>query len=196
MRKTKKKDRLQKTIDELMSILDKDYFHVCIEVKDKDKVEWSIYYKNLPEKAYFSKKNKPLLTSQENGLTDIHLLNEKFEKEKNKELMQNLREIVKIISTANFSVWKFKEYITDYFGCICIFILLMISINVVFIHNIILSIVLLAVTIINGFCSSYYQKKITKEHSIMMKNIENEYIKEKIKHLGFYFVERIKIRKD
>lgn len=59
--------------------LDKDYFHTCI---DCDK--WSVYYKNMNDKNYLNKANKPILNSLYNNVEDINILNKRFNEIKEK----------------------------------------------------------------------------------------------------------------
>ena len=75
---------ITQTLDQIYKILDKDYFHVCVEYTSKEKIEWKIYFKNLTQKDYFSEENKCLLSSDKNTLEDIQKLQSVFQKEKTK----------------------------------------------------------------------------------------------------------------
>ena len=61
---------ITQTLDQIYKILDKDYFHVCVEYTSKEKIEWKIYFKNLTQKDYFSEENKCLLSSDKITLED------------------------------------------------------------------------------------------------------------------------------
>lgn len=188
-----KNNNIKKSIKEIRTILDKDYFHTCTEVHENGVISWQVYYKNLPAKVYYSSKNKPLLTSEKNAESDIYKLRDKFEKEKEKELMKALKEIIPLGSEINKSMWKNQKNLANY-AIIALLILIGITyVNLFYIHNIILSIVMLVSIITAALFSVHFQRQneiLIKETN---KRITEIYVKQKIKNLGFYFVDRIRI---
>lgn len=69
-----------KEIEKKLSLLDKDYFHVC-EVLDLNGEisSWKVFYKNMNNSIYYSQYNKPVLDSKYNSLYDIERLIDSFE---------------------------------------------------------------------------------------------------------------------
>ena len=88
-KRKKEENKAENLIHNLHDILDNNYFHVNTEIKD-NKVKWSVFYRNLPTSLYYSKENKPLLTSEKNMIADIYLLKDIFEKIKTQEAKRNI----------------------------------------------------------------------------------------------------------
>ena len=189
--KNKIKNTVIDSIEELNSILDSNYFHIYTSIQE-NKVEWSIYYKNLSEKEYYSNENKPLLTSKENTISDIYELRDRFEIAKEKEFVENkyivFRDSFKIYSILSeikykglngmLNIFTFYELVT-----------LIISISL---DNAIYSIINLFICILGTIYLIYQQKSIEK---LMDKKIEETrefIIRNIIKNKGLEFVERIK----
>lgn len=178
-------------IEELNSILDSNYFHVCTSIQG-DKVEWSIYYKNLNEKEYYSDENKPLLTSKENTISDIYELRDRFERAKEKEFIENkyivFRDSFKIYSAMNEIKYKGIDGMLNIFTFYEL-VTLIISISL---DNAIYSIINLFICILGTIYLIYQQKSIKK---LMDKKIEETrefIIRNIIKNKGLEFIERIR----
>lgn len=189
--KNKIKNKVIDGIEELNSILDSNYFHVCTSIQG-DKVEWSIYYKNLNEKEYYSDENKPLLTSKENTISDIYELRDRFERAKEKEFIENkyivFRDSFKIYSVIN----EFKNKgLNGMLNLFTFYAVANVLINLV-LSNIIYSVINLCICILGEIYLTYQQKSIKK---LMDKKIEETrefIIRNIIKNKGLEFVERIK----
>lgn len=188
-----KNNNIKESIKDIKSILDRDYFHTCIEVKENGVISWQIFYKNLPSKAYYSNKNKPLLTSKENSISDIYKLRDKFEKEKEKELMKALKEIIPLGSEISKFMRNIQRNLTKYAIIVLLVLIGITYVNILHIHNIILSVVMLISVITLGLFSVHFQKQNEKEIKETNKRINEIYVKQKIRNQGFYFVERIRI---
>lgn len=189
--KNKIKNTVMDSIEELNSILDSNYFHVCTSIQG-DKVEWSIYYKNLSEKEYFSDENKPLLTSKENTISDIYELRDRFERAKEKEFIENkyivFRDSFKIYSEMSEIKYKGLTGMLNTFTFYGL-VTLIISISL---DNVIYSIINLCACILAAIYFKYQQKSIKK---LMDKKVEEtrEFIlRNIIKNKGLEFVERIR----
>ena len=76
--------QIMDTYDKIQEILDMDYFHISLTQKDDGDIEWSVFYKNLNSKDYFSDRNICLLSSKNNTIDDVYRLAAKFEMEKEK----------------------------------------------------------------------------------------------------------------
>lgn len=189
--KNKIKNTVIDSIEELNSILDSNYFHICTSIQG-DKVEWSIYYKNLSEKEYYSNENKPLLTSKENTISDIYELRDRFERAKEKEFIENkyivFRDSFKIYSVIN----EFKNKgLNGMLNLFTFYAVANVLINLV-LSNIIYSVINLCICILGAIYLIYQQKSIEK---LMDKKIEETrefIIRNIIKNKGLEFVERIK----
>lgn len=96
---------------ELLSILDKDYFHICLEFDDsmQGMTKWKVFYSNLEEEYYFSEDNKALLTSEENGLKDIYELRDKFERIKREYYEKNLYTLLRNTFKTYWSFYEIKQ---------------------------------------------------------------------------------------
>ena len=104
----KKRTNKNKQKNKLFTILDSNYFCVCITQID-NKETWKIYYKNLPTRVYYSSSNKPLLTSEKNTIENIYALKEKFEKEKQKEFQQHLSEYLSLDKEVFYQTLSIKR---------------------------------------------------------------------------------------
>lgn len=192
MRKRKKKNKqIYKKIKAIRSILDSNYFHVAIKIKEKDEFDWRVYYNNLPEQIYYSEKNKPLLTSKKNTIDDIFKLKDKFEKEKQKELEQNLTEYINIACEVFRQMLnmksKFSEMVTD----LLLANLIISIINMLFIKDTICSLLQLIFTfliVMIGFSKLF---KIQKEIDEGQEKMKETFIRGKISKQGIYFIKRL-----
>lgn len=193
MKKIKKKTKntALDSVKELHSILDNNYFHVYTSIQE-DKVEWSIYYKNLSEKEYYSNNNKPLLTSKDNTISDIYTLRDRFERAKEKEFMENkyivFRDGFEIYSAMSEIKYKGLTGMLNIFTFYALATLI-ISISL---DNVIYSIINLCICILGEIYLTYQQKSIEK---LMDKKVEEtrEFIlRNIIKNKGLEFVEMIR----
>lgn len=188
-----RKSELQDKEKKIMSILDRDYFHICTEVKQNEEIKWIIYYKNLPSKAYYSEKNKPLLTSENNTISDIYKLKNKFESEKKIEQMKSLNEVIPLLSFFNKTIIEINRKFSN-FSIIVLLIILGLSLtSMFFLHNIELSLGILLVISTVSILNMYSIRILENQRKIFRKKLEEIYLKEKIKRQGFYFLEKIKI---
>ena len=189
--KNKTKNTIIETVKELHSILDNNYFHVSTSIQG-DKVEWTVWYKNLNEKEYYSDNNKPLLTSKDNTISDIYELRDRFERAKEKEFIDNKY----IVLRDGFEIYSAMSEIkyTGLTGMLNIFtfyalLTLIISMSL---DNVIYSIINLGACILAAIYFKYQQKSIEK---LMDKKVEEtrEFILRKIiQNKGLEFVERIR----
>ena len=192
MRKKKNTNKIIEKVNEISSILDSNYFHTCINIKQKE-IKWSIYYRNLPDKVYFSYKNKPLLTSDKNNISDIYRLKEKFETEKDKEYAEGLYEFVKVASSADMGLRKIQDLLGMLFMNTSMTLFICAIYNAIFMHNVIFSVLYLLATVIISFSYTKLSKKAREEIKKTNKKMKENYIKNKIRKKGLYFVERIKV---
>lgn len=193
MKKTiNKQNKTNKFIHRLRKILNKNYFHVCITVKEDNRVEWKVYYKNLPNQAYFSNKNKALLTNDKNTIQDIYILKESFEKEKNRIFKENLREYVNVNSEAYIEMCKIKRRYSSNMINLMLLILTANIVNMFFIKDVKFSFLQLILTILLAVASTLDIIRIEKEINKSVDNIKEKFIQEKIRRQGFYFVNKLK----
>jgi len=188
-----RKNELQEKEKKIRSILDRDYFHICTEVKQNEELKWIIYYKNLPSKAYYSEKNKPLLTSEKNTISDIYKLKNKFESEKKIEQMKSLYETTPLLSCFNKTIIEINRIFSKFSIIVLLIILGLNLTNIYFVHNIELSLGLLLATSTVVLLSIYSTRNLENQRKTFIKKLEEIYLKEKIKRQGFYFLEKIKI---
>lgn len=179
-------------ITEINSILDREYFHTNITVHEDETISWRIYYRNLPEQVYWSNKNKPILTSDKNTKADIYKLRNKFEREKEKEIMKNLPEEVKICSMIRRGILQIMKY-----SCIdttidSLAIIVILFVNCIFVRNFTLSIFLLFITLAKCFVTVHIQDKIDKEHRKVENEFRKNFVKEKIKQQGLFFADKLR----
>lgn len=189
--KAKTNDR-DKKIKEIRKILDSKYFHVCTEIKENDEILWSIFYSNLPTEVYFSYKNKPLLTSKENTISDIYKLKNKFESEKKKILAKNAREYTLLRYLIFNSMLEVKKKFAETMLDIILGIVLVVIINMLFLQDITISIVFCILTTFIAILTVIKDKTIEKLIQEKQKDVKEIYIREKIGKEGLYFVERLK----
>ena len=193
MKKTKKKTKntLLDSVKELHSILDNNYFHVCTSVQE-NKVEWSIYYKNLSEKEYYSDNNKPLLTSKDNTISDIYTLRDRFERAKEKEFMENkyivFRDGFEIYSAMSEIKYKGLTGMLNIFTFYALATLI-ISISL---DNVIYSIINLCICILGEIYLTYQQKSIEKLMDKKVEETREFVLRNIIKNKGLEFVKRIR----
>lgn len=193
MKKIKKKTKntALDSVKELHSILDNNYFHVCTSVQE-NKVEWSIYYKNLSEKEYYSDNNKPLLTSKDNTISDIYTLRDRFERAKEKEFMENkyivFRYGFKIYSSMSEIKYKGLTGMLNIFTFYALATLI-ISISL---DNVIYSIINLCICILGEIYLTYQQKSIEKLMDKKVEETREFVLRNIIKNKGLEFVKRIR----
>ena len=94
MNKYSRKKQKNSEVEEIMNILDKNYFHICIEIANNN-IKWEVFFKNMKEEDYFSNNNKPILSSDRNTVDDIYLLKKNFENEKKNTFLKNIKEFIK-----------------------------------------------------------------------------------------------------
>ena len=108
-KEVEEENNLTTMINEINRILEEDYFHVNIRITEEQKVEWTVYYKNLKENEYFSGRNKPLLTSRKNTIADIYILKAIFEELKQNTKKENGYEFFKDNFKIYFSINEIRE---------------------------------------------------------------------------------------
>lgn len=179
-------------ISEINSILDREYFHVNISVHEDETISWKIYYRNLPDQVYWSNKNKPILTSDKNTKADIYKLRNKFEREKEKEIMKNLPEEIKLCSMIRHGIFRITKYncIDTTIDSLGIGVILLV--NCIFVRNFTLSIFLLLITLAKCFVTVHIQEKIDKERNKVEEEFRKNFLKEKIKQQGLFFADKLR----
>ena len=196
MRKNKNKSQDSKLdkMQELYSILDRGYFHICItdNPKYRNNLEWSIYYKNLTPEDYYSEANKPLLTSDKNCIQDIYKLRDIFEKLKEQELIKNNRELFENSYMYHSRMYEIKK--KGHLGMLNIF-------TFYAMFNVLLSLIVRnsTISILNGFfciaIAIYLSYNIKKTGELLEegdKEIRDMLLRNIIKRQGLTFVERIR----
>ena len=196
MRKNKNKSQDSKLdkMQELYSILDRGYFHICItdNPKYRNNLEWSIYYKNLTPEDYYSEANKPLLTSDKNCIQDIYKLRDIFEKLKEQELIKNNRELFENSYMYHSRMYEIKK--KGHLGMLNIF-------TFYAMFNVLLSLIVRnsIISILNGFfciaIAIYLSYNIKKTGELLEegnKEIKEMLLRNIIKKQGLTFVEKIK----
>ena len=192
MKKKKATNKIIEKVDEIESILDRNYFHTSINIKQQE-IEWSIYYRNLPNKVYFSYKNKPLLTSEKNDLSDIYRLNQKFESEKARIFAENIKDFIKLDYEMNRGFYRLTDLFSRFFINVGITTTICAVVNAIFIHSVQFSLMYLLSTCLICFTYSKLSEKARKEIQKTNKKTKEIFIKEKIRKMGLYFLERIKV---
>lgn len=192
--KGKKNNSTNERIEKIRNILDPNYFHVHIEINHKyiGGISWSIYYKNLPTQMYYSNKNKPLLTSEKNTIEDIYKLKDKFEYEKEQVIEKNFTEITKIQLNLFFSMQRIKYQFIELMTYILFVILATNISNLIFFDNQNFAILITSLTIVISILMIIKQRTISNLISTIQKEIREEYIKDKIRREGIYFIKRLK----
>lgn len=187
----KRKNKNNKKRNSLYSILDSNYFHICVEYRE-NKEAWRVYYKNLPKRVYWSKNNMPLLTSEENTVEDIYKLKEKFEQEKNKELKQYLSEYIAIDKEVFYQMLSVKKTCSTMLTDIQMLYLVASVINLFFMKNTEISLLILILTIPTALIGIYRINQMHKETHKGQKELKEIFVKEKIRRQGLYFVQKLK----
>lgn len=185
---------ITQTLDQIYKILDKDYFHVCVEYTSKEKIEWKIYFKNLTPKDYFSEENKCLLSSDKNTLEDIQKLQSIFQKEKSK--VQNELAFEIIFLNKN-GLYSFIKDINMKLGkgswIIYIINLILWIIFATFRNDTFIAIYGTAVTWLLLIFNIIADRTFEKESNKILKEEVERKTKIYIKGMGLNFVERIHI---
>ncbi len=188
-----KKRKAKTTKDNIINILDKNYFHVSIVYDTKDnKEQWTVFYKNLPENVYFSNNNKAVLNSKDNTIEDVYALDRSFRKAKQKEINKNFFELANIIRTISNLYMEVKEIYMDTFYFFAIAIAILTVLNA-FINGSSL------VSTSNFLIFSTYSilllvglKRLKHKLDKATNEIIEKTIKEKIKRRGLFFIKEIK----
>lgn len=188
-----KKRKAKTTKDNIINILDKNYFHVSIVYDTKDnKEQWTVFYKNLPENVYFSNNNKAVLNSKYNTLEDVYALDREFRKAKQKEINKNFFELANIIRIISNLYMEVKEIYMDTFYFFAIAIAILTVLNA-FINGSSL------VSTSNFLIFSSYSilllvglKRLKHKFGEATDEIIEKTIKEKIKRRGLFFIKEIK----
>lgn len=190
MRKCSRKSKRNSEIKEIMNILDKNYFHVCI-VTENDNIKWKIFFKNMKEDDYFSIHNKPILSSDRNTINDIYLLNKKFEDEKKNTFSRNIKEFIK----KEFKFFKLKnKLIKKINNILTIFMyipMIVTGLNVCVFNSLFLGIISLIIATYAGILSIMLNESLSKCFFRELKDMEERYIQEKIYYEWLNFVNRI-----
>lgn len=173
--------KLQKELEKL----DRDYFHICVEVDVNNNVKWQVYYSNMNDKDYLKRNNKPILDSINNSVDDIEKLNKKFKKIKEKATLNMFLERFDL----SFEMFKLYRNITEIIQQIfngfsyCILALLLI----LFILNLdpkifaAIGTMILTFTAILALLTSYYQDKVQKHIDELKEKQEKSLIKAYLK---------------
>lgn len=188
-----KKRKAKTTKDNIINILDKNYFHVSIVYDTKDnKEQWTVFYKNLPENVYFSNNNKAVLNSKDNTIEDVYALDRNFRRAKQKEINKNFFELANIIRTISNLYMEVKEIYMDTFYFFAIAIAILTVLNA-FINRSSL------VSTSNFLIFSTYSilllvglKRLKHKFDKAANEIIEKTIKEKIKRRGLFFIKEIK----
>ena len=183
---------LEEKKKKIQSILDRDYFNTSVQIKDNKTLTWKVTYCNLTDRVYYTNPSKTLLNSDENRISDIYKLKDKFEKEKNKEMMNNLHEIIPIVLEINIILQNYSNIFIKFL----LYVLIgMIALNYwnLFNNNNLLSLGLCIITALMCIIEIKTFKQISKEKNKAIESFERMYLKEKIKRQGMYFVDRIRI---
>lgn len=189
--KNKEKNTIMDIVKELNSILDNNYFHVSTSIQG-DKVEWSIFYKNLDEKEYFSNDNKFLLTSKENTISDIYELRDRFERAKEKEFMDNEYIVFKDSFKIYYKMREIKyEGLTGMLNIFTFYALVTLIISAS-LDNVIYSIINLCACVLAAIYLKYQQKYMEKLMDKKEKEIREFVLRKIIQNKGLEFVERIR----
>ena len=192
--KKRQENKTDEKIKALQNILDSKYFHICTTVDSRfqDNVKWVIYYKNLPEKVYYSEANKPLLTSEKNTIEDIYKLKEKFEEEKQKTEAITFKDWLNIYYCVfkNFHLIKYKYLeITNGLSLLTVVVNI---VNLFTFQDILFSIYTLWLIVVLTLFSIGQGKEMNKWNNEAQNEIKEEYVKERIKRQGLYFLNRLK----
>lgn len=178
------KNNILNQVKEIYKILDSNYFHLCIEDDSENAIKWSVFYNNLSTEDYFSERNKPLLTSENNVIGNIYQLNKKFEDEKNKIFNNNLLGYIKSIKFQNRIIDMLFSMLTK----ILIVCVIIATINIFIKHSLWSSFICLIFSV-----STYIigQKTLKRIDKLFNKNVKEQYIKTLTRN--FDFVERLRL---
>ena len=193
--KSKKNNKKYSKEDGVYKILDNQYFHTSVSyaLYGMDEIDWVVYYSNLPTKVYFSDENKAILDSNRNTIEDIYKLKQVFEKEKNKEFEKNIIEYSKIMSSVFKLEIEAKKEISFIVTYVLLSILSVNIINFVFFGNVYFSLFCMLLTSVVAILGMSKIKKFNKKLVLAENRIKENYIKQKIRQQGLFFVERIKV---
>lgn len=197
MKKNKRNKQLnatEKRIKEIHSILDKNYFHICTSINSKyvDGVSWKVYYKNLPTQQYYSRKNREILSSDKNTIEDIYKLKNKFEKEKAKIVNENAYEYSHISHSVFNATYSTKEKFVKDFEMLMFLILIASVVNLFTFKCLEFSILSTLLTGIIAILGSYILERIDKLRKKVIREIQDNYVRERIRRQGLYFEKRLK----
>lgn len=176
--------------EKIRKILDEDYFHVCYVYGNDGKKTWRIYFKNMPDEEYFSTKNSVILFSEMHTIDDVYSLKERFEKEKERVLIQHVSEYinrsVEIFSFGNYFIFEMhKTFAWIEFAMIAATILSVCLKNIGGgLMEILAFIDLAIIEIITDRIMTKYLNEQIKKH-------KEEFIKQKIYEDGLDFVNKI-----
>lgn len=185
---------ITQTLDQIYKILDKDYFHVCVEYTSKEKIEWKIYFKNLTPKDYFSEENKCLLSSDKNTLEDIQKLQSIFQKEKSKVQNELAFEIIFLNKNGLYSFIKdINMKLGKGLWIIYIINLILWIIFATFRNDTFIAIYGTAVTWLLLIFNIIADRTFEKESNKILKEEVERKTKIYIKGMGLNFVERIRM---
>mgnify|MGYP001152532839 CR=1 FL=1 len=190
-RKNKESETIR-YIRKLRSILNKEYFHIYTEVKEKDRVEWKVYYKNLPTPAYWSNKNDELLTSKKHTIEDIYKLKKVFEQEKEKIYRDNLKEYLNVWSESYIQMCNIKRRYSTNITNLMFAIVAMNILNILFFDIREFGILQPVLIITLGTTDLLGAHKIEKEIDKVSEKTKERFIQDKIRRQGFYFVNKLK----
>ena len=189
-----KDTNITQTLDQIYKILDKDYFHVCVEYTSKEKIEWKIYFKNLTQKDYFSEENKCLLSSDKNTLEDIQKLQSVFQKEKTKIQNELAFEIIFLNKNNLYGfIRDIKMKLGKGYWIIYIINLILWIIFAAFRNDTFIAIYGTAVTWLLLIFNIIADRTFEKESNKILKEEAEQKTKMYIKGIGLNFVERIRI---
>ena len=179
---------------EIKGILDDNYFYINIRLNEmfRGGIEWSVYYKNVNSKLYFSNKNKPLLTSKYNTIADIYILRDIFQKlqgriiseegfgffENNRTIYCLFREMKEISSLKIVNIFTMYTLVNITTGLIS--------------RNVLVSCINLAVCIVAGIFVLYSNKKLNDLVKNTTKESQDILLKNLIRGKGLNFVKEIR----
>lgn len=141
---------------------------------------------------YFSSKNKPLLTSEQNSIEDIYKLKRIFEEEKNIEICKNTREYISLSKNFLKQIRNIRDEFREIILEIALFCLVLSIINITCIRSAQFG---FANMILGFFIFIFGLIKLTKIEKQLEKNkkdFKEKFLKEKIRQQGLFFVERLR----
>lgn len=192
MKKKNRKGTIQEKKHQIFNILDRRYFHTCVSVKNKDEIEWEVYYCNLPGQTYFSKKNKPILSSKKNTIKDIYKLKDRLEKEKEKVLQNNLQEYMRISYLVYQMAIDLKGQVENTITNILAMIAGVCTANILFMQDIYVGLICVILCILITIYEVIKGKRINKEIDKQQRKFKEDFIEVKIRREGIFFIKRLK----